>query len=323
MASESLVPADAWDTHIHVFDPDNFPYDPKRSYTPKPALVAEYPFSTTGCKNIVVVQATVQGHSPNPLLADLGNKPAQATNIRGLCTIELSPETSDAELDTLHAAGVRGIRMSTMTWGHGSQAEAYEIAERILAVAERVARLAWVVDVFTDMKTWAAMADLIRRELDMRVKLVADHCGGTYPGEEEIEEFQKFLQLVREGFLFVKLSGFDRLYSEHEGGMDAMEPIVKAIVEANPKRILYGSGKFGLTWSTATSDSLLTAHYLDWPHTQLGVSRKGKSDDQRLKDVEDFREVDEAMHIQTLRKWIPDDETWRDLWVNNPKQVFE
>lgn len=241
MASDPLVPADAWDTHIHVFDPDNFPYSPKRSYTPKPALITEYPFSATGCKNIVVVQATVQGHSPNPLLADLGNKSTPAINIRGLCAIDLS-ETSDVELDTLHAAGVRGIRMSTMTWGHGSQAEAFEIAEKMLAVAERVARLAWVVDVFTDVKTWAAMADLIRRELDMRVKLVADHCGGTYPGEEKTEDFEKFIQLVREGFLFVKLSGFDRLYSGHEGAMDAMEPIVKAIVEANPKRILYGSG---------------------------------------------------------------------------------
>jgi predicted TIM-barrel fold metal-dependent hydrolase len=241
MAPESLVPADAWDTHIHVFDPDNFPYSTKRSYTPKPALITEYPFSATGCKNIVVVQATVQGHSPNPLLAGMGTKSTEASHIRGLCTIDLA-ETSDAELDTLHAAGVRGIRMSTMTWGHGTQAEAFEIAEKILAVAERVARLAWVVDVFTDVKTWGAMADLIPRELDMRVKLVADHCGGTYPGDEKSEEFEKFLQMVREGFLFVKLSGFDRLYPGHEGGMGAMEPIVKAIVEANPKRILYGSG---------------------------------------------------------------------------------
>ncbi|KAB5533535.1 hypothetical protein GE09DRAFT_363156 [Coniochaeta sp. 2T2.1] len=301
MAADSLVPADAWDTHIHVFDPDNFPYDLKRSYTPKPALVEDYPFSTTNCKNLVVVQATVQGHSPNPLLADLGNKSTQATTIRGLCTIDLD-QTSDVELDALHAAGVRGIRMSTMTWGHGSQMEAFEIAEKILAVASRVARLAWVVDVFSDVKTWAGMADLIRRELDMRVKLVADHCGGTYPGDQEGEDFQKFLQMVREGFLFVKLSGFDRLYPGHEGGMEAMEPIVKRIVEANPKRILYGS---------------------DWPHTQLGVSRKGKSDDQRLKDVEDFRQVDDDMQIRTLRKWIADDETWRNLWVDNPNQVFE
>lgn len=246
MAADSLVPADAWDTHIHVFDPDNFPYAPKRPYTPRPALITEYPFATTGCKNIVVVQATVQGHSPNPLLADLGNKSTPAATIRGLCTIDLS-ETSDAELDTLHAAGVRGIRMSTMTWGHGTQAEAFEIAEKILAVAERVARLAWVVDVFSDVQTWAAMGDLVRRELDMRVKLVADHCGGTYPGEEKSEHFEKFLQMVREGFLFVKLSGFDRLYPGHEGGMDAMEPIVKAIVEANPKRILYGSGMWPFT----------------------------------------------------------------------------
>lgn len=241
MAADSLIPTDAWDTHIHVFDPDNFPYNPKRPYTPKPALLTQYPFSTTGCKNIVVVQATVQGQSPNPLLAALGSKSTPASTIRGLCTIDLS-ETSDAELDTLHAAGVRGVRMSTMSWGHETQAQAFEIAEKILAVAARVARLAWVVDVFSDVETWAAMGDLIRRELDMRVKLVADHCGGTGPGEEKSEHFGKFLQMVSEGFLFVKLSGFDRLCAGHERGTEAMEPIVKAIVEANPKRILYGSG---------------------------------------------------------------------------------
>ena len=61
----------------------------------------------------------------------------------------------------------------------------------------------------------------------------------------------------------------------------------------------------------------------DWPHTQLGVSRKGKSDDQRVKDVEDFRQVDSGSQIQRLRKWISDEETWQDLWVNNPKEVFE
>jgi len=243
MASDSLVPDGAWDTHIHVFDPVNFPYAAKRPYTAQPALITEYPSSTTGCKNIVVVQATIQGHSPNSLLSALGNKSIQATNLRGLCTIDLT-EASDAELDALHAAGVRGVRMSEMTWGHETQAEAFEIAEKILAVATKVARLAWVVDVFTDVSTWAAMADLIRRELDMRVKLIADHCGGTYPGQETTEDFKKFTDMVKDGFLFAKLSGFDRLYPGHEGGMDSMEPIVKAIVEANPKRILYGSGTF-------------------------------------------------------------------------------
>lgn len=62
---------------------------------------------------------------------------------------------------------------------------------------------------------------------------------------------------------------------------------------------------------------------LDWPHTQLGVSRKGKTDQQRLTEVEDFREVDDQMQIRTLRKWITDEETWQKLWCDTPRKLFD
>lgn len=237
----NIVPADAWDTHIHVFDPEAFPYGTPRSYTPKPALLKDYPVSTTGCRNLVIVQATVQGKSPEPLLADLTNKTlVPLTKLRGLCTIDVS-SVSDDELDSLHAAGVRGVRMHEISWGHGSQKPPSAIAEKIRTAAAKVARLGWVVDVFSDIRTWGAMVDLIC-DLPPGVKLIADHCGGTYPGEEKLEEFEKFIALVRDGLLYVKLSGFDRLYPGHEGRMEAMRPIVKAIVEAGPDRIIYGSG---------------------------------------------------------------------------------
>jgi predicted TIM-barrel fold metal-dependent hydrolase len=132
--------------------------------------------------------------------------------------------------------------MHEISWGHGRQTAASTIAEKIKAAAAKVARLGWVVDVFCDIRSWGAMADMIRG-LPVGVKLVADHCGCTYPGEEKLEEFEKFISLVRDGLLYVKLSGFDRLYPGHEGGMAAMEPIVKAIVQAGPTRVVYGSGK--------------------------------------------------------------------------------
>lgn len=241
--SDSIIPADAWDTHIHVFDPEAFPYAAPRSYTPKPALLKDYPVSITGCRNIVIVQATVQGKSPDSLLADLANKTlGSSIQLRGLCTIDVT-SISDGELDRLHAAGVRGVRMHEISWGHGSQMPPSAIAEKIRAAAAKVARLGWVMDVFSDIRSWGAMADMLRG-LPQGVKLIADHCGGTYPGEEKLEEFEKFIALVRDGLLYVKLSGFDRLYPGHEGGMDVMEPIVKAIVAAGPDRVIYGSGRW-------------------------------------------------------------------------------
>ena len=58
------------------------------------------------------------------------------------------------------------------------------------------------------------------------------------------------------------------------------------------------------------------------PHTQLGVSRKGKTDQQRLDDIEGFRDVPDDIHIQVLREWITDDATWQKLFVTNSEKLF-
>lgn len=238
------IPEGAWDTHIHVFEPDKFPYGLPRSYTPKAAALNEYPFSATKATNILVVQATVQGHGSEPLLAALdgGAKPSACTGVRGLTTVD--PVTaSDAELDALHAAGVRGVRLHEVKWGHGDDSGAGAIAGKVKESADKIARLGWVVDVFTDVKTWAALDGLIRKEIDPRVKLVADHFGKAVPGDEKLEEFEVFLKLIRDGFVYAKLSGFERLYHGHDAGIDALEPAAKAIIEAGPESIIYGSGK--------------------------------------------------------------------------------
>ncbi|KAL1989388.1 hypothetical protein VTN96DRAFT_150 [Rasamsonia emersonii] len=299
-----LVPPGAWDTHIHVFDPDKFPYAVPRSYTPKAAPLADYPASITGCKNIVVVHASMQGSSPAPLLDTLSKKTAIDSSgnscLRGLATIDVDSIT-DEELDKLHAAGVRGARLHEMSWGHGTQSEGSDIIAKVSKLATRLARLGWAIGIFCPLRAWAAMADFIRTKLDPRIQLVADHFGGTFPGEENSADFATFLDLIREKRLWVKISGFERLYHGHPEGIEALTPIAKAIIAAGPDRIVFGT---------------------DWPHTQLGVSRKGKTDEQRLNDVEDFRDVDDAAHIRKVREWIPDDETWQKLWVTNPQRLF-
>ena len=83
--------------------------------------------------------------------------------------------------------------------------------------------------------------------------------------------------------------------------MEGVKPIATAIIEAGPDQIVFGT---------------------DWPHTQLGVSRKGKDDKQRLNDIEGFRDFDDTGHIRKLREWIPDEETWQKLWVKNPEKLF-
>jgi predicted TIM-barrel fold metal-dependent hydrolase len=243
MSPLATVPPDAWDTHIHVFNPKAFPYGVPRSYTPKAAALKEYPHGQTQCTNLLIVQATVQGQDVAPLLDAISTEARnQACGlVRGLATLDPS-QFSETELNALSAAGVRGIRMHEMSWGHGPQSSANNIAKKIEAAGPKLAGLGWIVDIFTDVRTWAALDGVIRNQLDPRVKLVADHCGGAFPGDENLAEFQVFIQLIRDGYLNVKLSGFERLYHKSENGIESLAPIVKAIIAAGPEKIVYGSG---------------------------------------------------------------------------------
>ncbi|KAI1443751.1 hypothetical protein F5Y02DRAFT_194249 [Annulohypoxylon stygium] len=300
-STKSLKPKGAWDTHIHVFDPNKFPYAEKRSYTPKEAPITSYPTTATGCTGIVIVQASIQGSSPEALLDALRKQPTvPGFKLRGLATID-ADNITDAELDTLHAAGVRGVRLHEMAWGYGQQKGGEQITRKIQVLASRLARLGWAIGVFCPLSTWAGMADMIRG-LDPRIKVIADHFGSTFPGDEETEDFATLLALVREKRLFIKFSGFERLYHGNPAGMDSLETTARAFIEAGPGQIIYGS---------------------DWPHTQLGISRQGKTEEQRLNEIEGFREVDDESHILKLRQWIRDDETWEKLFVSNAGRIFE
>jgi hypothetical protein len=68
-----------------------------------------------------------------------------------LATIDVNTIT-DAELDELHAAGVRGARLHEMSWGHGHQAGGSQIGKKVQALADRLARLGWVIGIFCDVR---------------------------------------------------------------------------------------------------------------------------------------------------------------------------
>ncbi len=151
MPRNHLVPAGAWDTHTHVFDPAKFSYPTARSYTPKAAQVTEYPTDFIGCTCVVVVHASVQGSSPAALLDTLSKSKDAGLTLRGLATIDIE-NTTDGELDALHEAGVRGARLHEMSWGHGQQAGGSQIGKKVAALADRFGRLGWVIGVFCDVR---------------------------------------------------------------------------------------------------------------------------------------------------------------------------
>ena len=104
------VPAGAVDAHCHVFGPgDIFPFAPERKYTPCDAsweqLFALRDF--LGFEKNVVVQATCHGADNSALLDVLARADDKA---RGVVTVKSDIEM--AELERMHALGVRGVRFN-------------------------------------------------------------------------------------------------------------------------------------------------------------------------------------------------------------------
>src|SRR5919106_4558732 len=101
-----VPPPGAVDAHCHVFGPgDRFPYAPERKYTPcdasKEQLFALRDF--LGFDKNVIVQATCHGTDNRALVDALR---ASNDRARGVATVDR--RITDAELQDLHAAGVRG-----------------------------------------------------------------------------------------------------------------------------------------------------------------------------------------------------------------------
>lgn len=236
------VPAGACDTHVHVFGPaDKYPYQPTRSYTPPDALPEEmfHLHEVLGIERAVIVQASVHGLDNRALLDALALRPA---SLRGVVT--LPPETATEELQRMHAAGVRGIRINFVDKG----GMPYASIDEVIELCRRVGELGWHLECLAHVETFDELPRLIN-ETD--IPLVFGHLGYTrtmhgidHPG------YTRFLEVMETGRCWAKLTGPYRISQEAALPYQDVTDFAVALVGTAPERILWGT---------------------DWPH----VMQKG------------------------------------------------
>ncbi len=281
------VPPGACDCHTHVFgDPARFPFTATRTYTPGAALVGEMRamHRSLRTERVVVVQPSVYGTDNGCTLDALRQL---GTRARGVAVIDEG--TSDDELDRLERAGIRGIRVNLETAGQTDPAIG---RQRFEAATRRVARRRWHIQVFTRPSVIAAIADAVAAA---PVPVVFDHFGGaqgalgvTQPG------FDALLALMRTGKAYVKISAPYRGSTPPDYA--DMAPLAKALIAANPQRILWGS---------------------DWPHpnTSPTAPRTEAGTAPRVP-------VDDVHVLNLLAGWAPDPALRRTILVDNPAALY-
>ena len=235
-AARFRPPLGSCDTHAHVIgSPERYPFTPKRSYTPPPAPEEAYlaMHDALGIQRGVLVQVSVHG-TDNRLLVETVRRHPQ--RLRGIAVV--APDISEAELDVLDAAGVRGLRCNEL-FGGGIGLEAME------TLAKRIAHRGWHLQLLIDgPRLLSASARLAR----LPVPFVVDHMG-YIPAANGVSDpgFQELCKLLKEADCWVKISGANRISSQPIPYLDTI-PLAQTLVATRAERLVWGS---------------------DWPHVAI------------------------------------------------------
>jgi len=230
------MPAGAVDSHSHIFGRrERYPYT-NPSYLPPVGMYEEDYFrmlGVIGVERAVFVHANIYGTDNSLVLDAIAAAPDRFRAV-GL----INEATTDAELERLHAGGVRGFR-SNLVAKLGVQLDATR------RLADRVRPFGWHAQFLLDAE---AFPDMDRTFGDFPIDVVIDHMGRPIvelgvraPG------FAALLRLMRGGRAWAKLSAPYRTSRDPLRYRD-MAPFAHALIEAAPERLVWGT---------------------DWPHVNM------------------------------------------------------
>lgn len=265
------APPGACDTHMHIYDARN-PTAPTALLTPPDASVADYRKvqARLGLERAVIVQPTTYGTDNRCTLEAIA---ALAPGARGIATVDGS--VTDAELERLTKAGIRGVRFHMLPGG----ALPWDILK---TMAARVGGFGWHVQLQLDGRTLPEREAMLKR---LTGTLVVDHIGKFLEiVTPDHPSFRVLARLVENGRTYVKLSAPYEFSKAGPPDYADAGALAKALIAIAPERMLWAS---------------------NWPHPS---AHNGKPDD--------------AMLLDTLLDWAPDDATRRKVLADNPARLY-
>ena len=277
------VPPGACDCHTHIHAPQ-FPYFEGRVYTPDMAMPDEMTalHKALNIQRVVIVTPSIYGTDNRPTIFGMQ---ARGRDARGVAVID--EKTTDAELEAMHKEGVRGIRLNLATGGTNDPGVG---GKRFQYASDRMKARKWHVQLNTNLAMLAALKAQLAAS---PVPVVIDHFGGARPeGGPQQANFDALVDLVRSG-AYVKISVNGGPRSDYSG----FAPLARALVSANPDRILWGT---------------------NWPHPNSATPAGRKPTEHTP-----VFQVDDGLVLNQLALWVPDAATRNKILVDNPARLYE
>lgn len=229
------APAGATDCHIHIFD-RRFPRQVVLEHSAAEwGTVAEYRLfqRRLGLSRVVIVSPSSYGFDNRCLFDALA---AFGDSARGIAVIRT--DTPHAQLQELHAQGVRGIRLYAE--------KGRVLPEALASYAKRIADLGWHIQ-FVVGREPGSLLRFERALSGLPCRVVIDHMG-YLPQPDALADpgLLVLRRLLDGGNTWVKLSGVYLRSGQHRPPYDDCDALAIELARAAPERCVWGT---------------------DWPHT--------------------------------------------------------
>jgi predicted TIM-barrel fold metal-dependent hydrolase len=270
------------DCHFHLIaPPEQFPMLAGRSYTPAPATLHEWrgTLGPLGITHGVVVQPSFYGVDNRVLLAGIEEAEGRLAGVAAV-----APDVTEAQLDELAHAGVRGVRVAHFEPGDPRAMGGFvrlDAFDDLSSFGSRLRARGMHLQLFTDCRL---LPSLITRIEGIGVPVVIDHMGRA-PASlgSRHAGIEAQVQLLSEGRIWVKLSGVANI-SERAPTYDDARAVHEALLAANPEQLVWGS---------------------DWPHTKPAGARP---------------RTDALLRL--FNEWTPAQADWRRILSVNPARLY-
>jgi predicted TIM-barrel fold metal-dependent hydrolase len=279
------VPPGACDCHTHIYgDIAAFPMSPARAYTPEPATVEELHalHRALHIDRVVIVTPSPYG-TDNACTMDA----VKRIGPKARCVVVIDDKTPDASLDAMNKGGARGVRLNLITGVKTDVETARHLFQ--MAVARTEPRH-WHVQLYARLETIDALKDQIAAS---PVPVVFDHFGDAQaPLGVAQSGFKTMLDLVQSGHAYVKISAPYRS-SKLAPDYPDVAPLAKALIAANPQRMIWGS---------------------DWPHPNPALATPT--------GLTPFWKIEDGSILNQLPVWAPEAAVRKTILVDNPARLY-
>ena len=271
------LPAGSTDCHAHILGPaSQFPFSKQRVYTPPDCTEQDYlaQIDAIGIDRAVIVQPSVYGTDNGALLRALERA---AVPLRAVVVVD--SDVTISELEHMHRLGVRGVRVNIVDVAD----KRAELPMNLLCkLADQIAPLGWHLELLAHVQDYP---DLALKISQLNVPVVFGHFGymNCRHGVHN-QGFLAFLELLRTGKAWVKMTGPYRISNQPTPPYDDIAACVDAVMAANPERLLWGS---------------------DWPHVMVKHVMPNDAD-----------------LLNLFKHWVPDTTLRQQILVKNPAQLY-